>query len=488
MTDHNLNNKLTHEIEIALAPGQFIRYGDMFEFIEDLEKVQEKLAALVDGGKAAWAVRLYEVFLSGCYDKMEERDDSGGNMGMFFDGLFCDWVKARQKAGCPGTETVAQILKWKQNDDYGLCFKIEKDVVKVLDREGYRLFVAHFQSAIEQALTKLGEKQTKPVFEYENDIRLPAMSLRYIYQAKDDTQSYAALCEQLGMSPRDCEHLAEMEMAKAHWDKALAWVVKGLTLEPTRNWHNESSHSLEHLKPKILGKLGRKEEALTMAWGDFEKYPCDMAYEELMQYVPKNEKAKWHERAMEIADRGDMDIWKKLALLVEQHLDEPVMKGVFSSHMQKEPEEIIAIRNQADEIRKSIRKKQSEHDNILHNLGQSRQTAGNRVAEVLKGYCNDIDELKHQLQENEENLKHLEEKNSVDSQIENILQHKHKNINALPFQKRKEIAQIFLNQIVLKEDHVMLETKSITSPIIGLLKKRQGFRSNLYSYLDLEWL
>lgn len=306
MTAHNHIQKFTHDIESALVPGQFIRYGDMFEFIEDLEKVQEKLAALVDGGKAAWAVRLYEVFLSGCYDKMEECDDSGGNMGMFFDGLFCDWVKARQKAGYPGAETVAQILKWKKNDDYGLCFEIEKEVVKVLDREGYRLFVAHFQLVVEQALTKLGEKQTKPVFEYENDIHFPAMSLRYIYQAKGDTQSYAALCEQLGMSPRDCEHLAEMEMAKAHWDKALAWVVKGLTLEPTRNWHNESSHSLEHLKPKILGKLGRKEEALTMAWGDFEKYPCDMAYEELMQYVPKNEKAKWHERAMETAGRGDI--------------------------------------------------------------------------------------------------------------------------------------------------------------------------------------
>lgn len=306
MTDHNLNNKLTHEIEIALASGQFIGYDDMFEFVEDLETVQEKLAALVDGGDAARAVRLYEVFLSGCYDKMEECDDSSGNMGMFFDDLFCDWIKARQKASCPATETIAQILKWKKNDDYGLCFEIEKEVVKVLDRESYRLFAAHFQSVVEKALAKLGKKQTRPIFDYENDIRLPAMSLKHIYQAKGDTKSYAALCEQLGISPRDCEHLAEMEMAKAHWDKALTWVVKGLTLEPTRNWHNESSYSLEHLKPKILGKLGRKEEALTMAWGDFDKYPCDMSYKELMQYVPKSEKAQWHARAMETACRGDI--------------------------------------------------------------------------------------------------------------------------------------------------------------------------------------
>lgn len=77
--------------------------------------------------------------MSGCYEKMDECDDSDGNMGMFFDDLFCDWVKARQKAGYPATETVGQILKWKKNDDYGLCFEIEKEVVKVLDVSGARI-------------------------------------------------------------------------------------------------------------------------------------------------------------------------------------------------------------------------------------------------------------------------------------------------------------------------------------------------------------
>lgn len=186
MVDHSHINKLTREIESALAPGQFIRYGDMFDFIENLEKFQEKLSELAAGGEATQAVRLYELFLSGCYEKMEECDDSGGNMGMFWDSLFCDWVKARQKAGCPAVDTVAQILKWKENDSYGLCFENEKEVAKVLDREGYQLFVAHFQSIVKKALAEVGDKQTRPIFEHENDLRLPAISLKYIYQAKCD--------------------------------------------------------------------------------------------------------------------------------------------------------------------------------------------------------------------------------------------------------------------------------------------------------------
>jgi len=38
-----------------------------FEFVRGLEKAQEKLEAMVEGGNAKRALGLYEVFLSGCY-------------------------------------------------------------------------------------------------------------------------------------------------------------------------------------------------------------------------------------------------------------------------------------------------------------------------------------------------------------------------------------------------------------------------------------
>lgn len=388
MTKHKAPDPLVAEIEHALTPGQFIQYGDIFEFVQDLEKIHKKLAALVDGEKAKRAVPLYEVLLSGCYEKMEECDDSGGNMGMFWDELFCGWVKARQKAGCPAAETVEQILRWKENDDYGLCYDIEKAVVKMLDREGYRLFVGHFHSVVDKALANLNDRQTRPIFKYENDIRLPAMSLKGIYRAKGDSKSYAALCERLGMSPQDCEHLAEMEMTKGHWDRALAWVEKGLALESTRNWHNESSPSLAHVKPKILGKLGRKKEALAMAWGDFEKYPSDFAYEEFMQYVPKEERAQWHERAMEAAAAGDvgrfMDLcvktgeWERLAVRIRAsgHSEleevshchsEPAADGLAKRHIPAAAKVYRALG-----IRILNSKKSKYYDNALRHFRSAR--------------------------------------------------------------------------------------------------------------------
>src|SRR4030042_1850761 len=90
---------LVRAIEAALRPGEFIRYGESWDFVTDLEEVKKRLDKLLAGGQAGLACDLYELFLAGCYEKAEEVDDSSGNLGMFFKDLFCDWIKARQAAG-----------------------------------------------------------------------------------------------------------------------------------------------------------------------------------------------------------------------------------------------------------------------------------------------------------------------------------------------------------------------------------------------------
>ena len=111
---------LRSKIESALQCGSFIRDGDMFAFTDDLEQVERLLKALAAGGDAARALALYEVFLAGCYEKIEECDDSSGSLGMFWETLFQGWVVARQAAGRPADETVRLILNWKAQDQYGL--------------------------------------------------------------------------------------------------------------------------------------------------------------------------------------------------------------------------------------------------------------------------------------------------------------------------------------------------------------------------------
>ena len=325
-------------------PGRFVRYNDMFDFARHLEQVEEKIAALVAKNETERAIGLYEVFLAAAYDKIEECDDSGANLSMFWQELFCGWIKARQAGGRLAEETIQQILRWQESDGYGFCYRIEQDVVQVLDPAGYALFVQHYERLVNEGLADITDPKPTAIFEYENDVRLPALALKNIYEAKGDTKSYAALCDRTGLSPRDCERLVEMEMSKKRWWQALAWVEKGVELEATRNWHNEGSHGLESKKPEILAKLGRKDESLALAWADFEKHPSDHTYERLMEYVPKAAIAEWHGRAMETAAKADiggfLDIcvatgeWERLASRVLEESDD-ALEGL--SHFSMEP-------------------------------------------------------------------------------------------------------------------------------------------------------
>ena len=92
------NKDLIGQIEDALSFDTFILYNRAWDFIHDLERVKNNIDTLLKNGKTKQAVSLYEIFLSGCYDKAEEIDDSGGNLGMFFQELFCSWIDARKKA------------------------------------------------------------------------------------------------------------------------------------------------------------------------------------------------------------------------------------------------------------------------------------------------------------------------------------------------------------------------------------------------------
>ena len=105
-------------MEAALRPGAFIKYGAGWSFVEGLEHIRVKIAAVV-GSSPARAVVLYESFLAGSYEKAEEIDDSSGNFGTFVGDLFQGWVEARQAAGADPNETAGRLLAWMDDDPYG---------------------------------------------------------------------------------------------------------------------------------------------------------------------------------------------------------------------------------------------------------------------------------------------------------------------------------------------------------------------------------
>lgn len=298
MKKRKKSDPLVSEIEQALDLGQFISYNQSWEFVRELEDTKKRVDALVKNGEAERAVGLYEMFLSGCYEKAEEIDDSSGNLGMFFGELFCAWIKARQKAGYKADETVQYVLKWMDNDDYGSCYDIEQDIAQVLNKAGFQLFRKHFQDQFENAFVPYTSEAPKFIYDYPADVYRNVDILKKIYIVKKDIQSYLTLCEKTVASPKDCENIAMLYKEKRHFADALVWVEKGLTLEKKRKWGNQSSYGLTSVRQELLDKLGRREDAFESAWSEFKKYPSVYGYEELMKYIPKQDFKQWHEKAL----------------------------------------------------------------------------------------------------------------------------------------------------------------------------------------------
>jgi hypothetical protein len=131
--------RLERAIEAALAPGQFIGWRSSSEFLSGLEDVAAAIEPLIRSAPAQ-AAELYEAFLAGCWEKAEEIDDSGGDLGRFAKDLVCGWLRARQAMGADADETSRLLLARYDDDPYGFLYEAEKDLAKALDRPGLAAF------------------------------------------------------------------------------------------------------------------------------------------------------------------------------------------------------------------------------------------------------------------------------------------------------------------------------------------------------------
>lgn len=94
------------------------------------------------------------------------------------------------------------------NDEYGLCYKIENKLVAILDKEEIFHFEKRVYARFEEAFLKKREDQ-KTIYDFSPDVRNNADILKAIYMAGKKMDAYLNLCEKIGMTPKDCEAIAK---------------------------------------------------------------------------------------------------------------------------------------------------------------------------------------------------------------------------------------------------------------------------------------
>lgn len=292
-------------IEAALAPGRFVSDRACFSFVGGLEAVEREIADLVEVAPGR-AVALYEAYLAGCHEKADEVDDSSGSLGMFVTSLCCGWVQARQAAGAAADETATRLLEWMDDDPFGFCYRLERDVAKVLDEAGLAALASQVRTRLDKVSTAGAEAGSDESLERDPARRRLAEVLRTLYRQQADLEAYLGLAQQTGLTAADCHAVAVMLAARGAPGQALSWVERGIELDSTAPHSSFSGHELAALKPCLLKELGRDREALEVVWARYRQQPSRYSYDDLMQLVPSPERARWHERAIRAAMAADL--------------------------------------------------------------------------------------------------------------------------------------------------------------------------------------
>ncbi|MBE0618266.1 MAG: hypothetical protein IH608_10115 [Proteobacteria bacterium] len=376
------------EIELALNPGRFITYGNCSAFIGGLEEVAAQIGSL-ESAEPARAASLYEAFLAGCYEKAEEIDDSAGSFGQFIEDLFRGWIRARRVAGENPDDTITCLLAWLDEDPYGFLRAVEEHPATFFDQAGLVAFERQIRARFDAAALDLAPAVGSPSERREYARHRWGEGLRAVYAAQKDVRAYLALAEEMGLTAGDCCVAAKLLAGRRKPSEALAWVERGLAMSEKTPYDASVAYDLAKLRRALLAKLGREDEALEAAWDEYCRHPDSYTYKDLLEFVPKADRAAWHEKAVDVLRGADIGpaielllALKEIGLLVERlrvtgdgelealshFVAEPVAKKLESFHPA-----IAARLWRAQGLRILIAKKSKYYEAALRNFERARR-------------------------------------------------------------------------------------------------------------------
>ncbi len=169
---------------------------------------------------------------------------------MLVEDLFRGWIKSRQAANHDPDETAKLLLSWMEDDPYGFCHDLDREVVKVLDKKGLEAFIRQIRSKFESALTQDDKEKRFP--EYAR--RRWGGALKTLLAGQRNVDAYIALCEQTELDAKDCMTIAKIYRSRRRPEDALSWVERGLEIARSDNRKSFGDHELQQMQRALLAR------------------------------------------------------------------------------------------------------------------------------------------------------------------------------------------------------------------------------------------
>ena len=313
-------------IQDATRAGGFIEYGEVDDFVSELDEVAETLRRLISqgSGKAVQELALFAV------DQLttvtEEADDSNGEIS----GTIKDFIEIHRDAclqSPPDPRQLAQELyKREVNDSYELWEDTPELYADVLGKVGQTEF-RNLLQADWAALPNLTHRTGGSMRWDSRRYRITSL-MESLARAAGDLEALLAVLRKDLSSANQYLRIATLLKEAKRFEESLHWAERGI-----QDFAPERDGRLDEFLVAEYQRRGDHDKALEILWNQFLKRPALAGYRALREYTePIGGWQAWRENAL-----------AHLQEKITQEKNEPKPTTPFYSRSAQTKNELIAI-------------------------------------------------------------------------------------------------------------------------------------------------
>jgi uncharacterized Zn finger protein len=273
--DKTLFAQFRKAITDATRTRGYVEYGEMGEWVQGIETVLDRLASLIEIGRAALVLRLLDHFFARMHEAFGSMDDSDGGAG----GVYANACEVHLAACCeakPDPVALARELFTREVESEWDFFRNASAIYEnVLGDAG----LAEYRRLANEAWKKIKPRQAtgRRVEDDQAGARFALTSILERFAERDgDVDGIIAIRARDLSTAYRYLGIAQFCLDQGRDSEALKWTEDGL-------WQFEDNpdERLISFASDLYRRIGRKEDADKLLWRMFERRPSIELYERL---------------------------------------------------------------------------------------------------------------------------------------------------------------------------------------------------------------
>lgn len=278
-------------IDHAVSTGDFIEYGEVWDYAQGIEEVITSIEELLKEGYAAEVIELVEYALDAVEHAIESVDDSDGRMGDVLVHLQ-ELHHTACKAAKPDPEALAKrLFELELRGGSDTFYNAMETYADVLGNKGLAVYRTLVEAEWAHVRTLKPGKDDPD--RYGKRFRITHI-METLAQQSGDIEALVAIKSRDLSYPYSYLQIAEVYKQAGQYDQALEWAERGMKAFP-----NQIDSRLRDFLAEEYHRRKRHDEAMALMWAEFMESPYLTDYQKLQEHADRiGQWPLWREKAL----------------------------------------------------------------------------------------------------------------------------------------------------------------------------------------------